>query len=568
VSPPVTLSNLRAGDEYEVELVMHEGRVSGRVVDAQGQPVPHAKVLAEPDDSYSFALPTAEADEHGAFQLRGLFEGIYELKTKLTRAEHWSHSGLPISLSPTQSITGIRIVMANKHAGYIAGRIVDSSGEAIAGARVEAHGVQPLWSESWSLSGPDGSFTVDDLEDGVFTLQVRHPDYRFKIVRNVATYSEDAWVTLGLRGSIEGQVIDRTTGRPVTRFEILRYIPIDDDIWWMSTREFVEVNDPEGRFSLERMTPGKPTLTIRAQGYAQRTQQVELDEAEALTGVVIELSPAALLTGRVLDESGEPILGAMVYAGPLPGRMERASADGVRSGPGGVFEIAYDDQATSMITAYHHGYAMGSAGLSGGTSEIEIILVEGGKVEGAVFLDGSLTSAANVGILYADTSPRMGTPTIPMVEADGTYAVSNITPGPTIIRASIQADGRYGDRLQYVSLEVESGSVYSIDFQFLLGDGSLTGYATRGGLPAVDVQFVLADGRWASVGSLGDVAAISAGEAMEIIEFRTDRQGRFNLEGLTPGDWTINAHSGGESYSMDVHIEAGVVTEQDFEIAD
>jgi hypothetical protein len=122
--------------------------------------------------------------------------------------------------------------------------------------------------------------------------------------------------------------------------------------------------------------------------------------------------------------------------------------------------------------------------------------------------------------------------------------------------------------MKYVLLNIESETVYPVDIDYRMGDGILTGRAVHGGVPMADVEISLSDRRWTGVGSLGDVAAISSGEAMEVIEFRTDQQGRFNLEGLTPGEWTINAHSGGESYSMDVHIEAGAVTEQDFEIAD
>jgi len=397
-------------------------------------------------------------------------------------------------------------------------------------------------------------------------VQVQHLDYNFTMTRNVATYTDDTRIALGLRGSIQGQVIDRRTGRPVTRFQVLRDIPISDETWWSSTLEFREVNNSEGRFELDRVRAGKPTVTIRAEGYAPREQEIALMEGEALTGVLVELSPAGMLSGRVVDEYGEPILGALVYAGPLPERMERGAADGVRSRAGGVFEIEYDSELTSMLTASHHGYAMGWVDLTGAGRDIEIILAYGATVKGVVSLDGTPIAEANVGVAYPDASHRRGNRTVPRVNADGTFTTPPIVPGAAIIDASIRLDRRYGNRRQYLSLDVESGSVYPLDFLFSLGDGALTGRATVGGVPMADVEIALADARLANVDSLADIAAIGADEAMEIIEFRTDPQGRFSVEGLTPGDWILRANFGGSSYTMDVRIEAGIVTEQNFEV--
>jgi RNA polymerase sigma factor (sigma-70 family) len=568
-SAPVIVSDVRAGGEYEVELVMHEASISGRVVDAAGRPVPHAEVLAQPPNPYVFGLPVDHANEQGVFEIRGLFAGEYELKAKTEGPKSWSSTGLTLSVSPTQAITGMRLVLPDQTGAYISGEIVAPEGQPVAGARVQAIMGGPPWTSNWSISEEDGTFAVNDLDEGYYNLQVQHPDRNFKMARNVEAYTENTRIVLGLRGSIKGQVVDQLTGLPVTRFEIHRYVPISDDSWWMVNSRFLEVNDSDGRFTLDRIQAGEPTVTIRASGYAQREQQVHLDEGEALTGVVVALSPAASLIGRVLDESHEPIVGALVYAGPLPYQMNRTAADGVRSGVDGIFEIAYDSETTTMLTARHHGYATGWVDLSTDMNEVEIVLADGGRIEGVVSVDGVPTSEANMGILYPDARHRTAAiQTSSSSDPDGTITVPRVVPGSVIVFTTLRLDRPYGSRMKYVLLNIESETVYPVDIDYRMGDGILTGRAVHGGVPMADVEISLSDRRWTGVGSLGDVAAISSGEAMEVIEFRTDQQGRFNLEGLTPGEWTINAHSGGESYSMDVHIEAGAVTEQDFEIAD
>ena len=94
--------------------------------------------------------------------------------------------------------------------------------------------------------------------------------------------------------------------------------------------------DSTGHFEFKKLDPGQYRLSARRNGYVRQQYGatklngpgsiLSLSPGQKVSDITIQLIPAAVITGHVFDESGEPIEGAMVS--PL-------STDGL-GGPGGV----------------------------------------------------------------------------------------------------------------------------------------------------------------------------------------------------------------------------------------
>ncbi len=79
---------------------------------------------------------------------------------------------------------------------------------------------------------------------------------------------------------------------------------------------FAVQSDEEGAFEIEMLPPGKYELWARHGSHAQsRTVELSLVSGELREGVKLVLREGQLLSGRVLDGNGQPILGTTVEVG-------------------------------------------------------------------------------------------------------------------------------------------------------------------------------------------------------------------------------------------------------------
>jgi len=73
------------------------------------------------------------------------------------------------------------------------------------------------------------------------------------------------------------------------------------------------LTDGEGRFAFRKLTRGNYTLNVTKTGYASGSYgRSQLDDNEHLTDVAIRIFKFASISGRVMDEAGEPIVGVSV----------------------------------------------------------------------------------------------------------------------------------------------------------------------------------------------------------------------------------------------------------------
>jgi hypothetical protein len=106
-------------------------------------------------------------------------------------------------------------------------------------------------------------------------------------------------------GSIEGHVVNAQTNAPVRRAAVTLTAP---------QIRLTALSDPEGKFQFFGLPAGTYHLSARSAGYLEHggRRPISLGDKERVSAAEIRLPPQGSLSGRVLDEDGEPVSGAMI----------------------------------------------------------------------------------------------------------------------------------------------------------------------------------------------------------------------------------------------------------------
>ena len=91
--------------------------------------------------------------------------------------------------------------------------------------------------------------------------------------------------------------------------------------------------DPLGKFAIADIDPGIYLLSAERNGFApaRDTTRIKLDRGQKSTGQMVLLPPHAVITGKITDEDGEPVIGADVQVSTLSysqGRKQLSRAGG------------------------------------------------------------------------------------------------------------------------------------------------------------------------------------------------------------------------------------------------
>ena len=124
-------------------------------------------------------------------------------------------------------------------------------------------------------------------------------------------------VPLGLgaqeqRCLVEGMVANSVTSEPVRRALITLGRASGSGSYTVAT-------DPLGKFVIANLEPGTYVVSAERSGFApvRRAATITLGPGERSSGVMVLMTPHAVITGRVTDEDGEPAIGADVQVSTL-----------------------------------------------------------------------------------------------------------------------------------------------------------------------------------------------------------------------------------------------------------
>jgi hypothetical protein len=112
-------------------------------------------------------------------------------------------------------------------------------------------------------------------------------------------------------GSVEGKVVNSVTGESIKK----AVVTIGNRT---SQYVYFTTSDQSGKFHIDNVQPEKYTAWAQAEGYAnsQGMSDAKLFTVGAgpLSGVEIPIAPLGVITGKVVDEDGEPLDGVTIMA--------------------------------------------------------------------------------------------------------------------------------------------------------------------------------------------------------------------------------------------------------------
>jgi protocatechuate 3,4-dioxygenase beta subunit len=112
------------------------------------------------------------------------------------------------------------------------------------------------------------------------------------------------------KSSLEGQVVKDPTSLPVKKAEVTLISESGEE-----RTSYSATTDAEGKFRLEGIRPGRYRAFVERTGMVEIGKQSRRSPGTALSfeagkdvsGLVLHMLPAAVITGRVLDEDGDPM---------------------------------------------------------------------------------------------------------------------------------------------------------------------------------------------------------------------------------------------------------------------
>lgn len=349
----------------EVVIQLSQGStIEGTVTDPAGSPVRGARIRASisiPPNAdrevqmISSMLPdssgkTAYSGADGRYRIEGLWEGRYDIQAHARGFAPKKIEGIEVGRGT------IPLDIALDAGARIEGRVVDGAGAPLAGIEVIAY-LEPerpaeadrgeammlqrmrqmgLGGTGTCRSGADGRFAIAELAGGTFTIMARAKGYG-SVEKTPVRPGDPAFDLVLVRlGAIRGIVVDRSTGRPVSSFEVQVISDRTHEEGFSFDLSMVprHFDDAEGRFLFDDLRAGTYILMVSSKGYAAFRDSASVRTGEE-TAVRPALEPGHRVEGIVRDEvTGNPIEGAR-----LRSLSERTGDDVPRMPFGGMGQV-------------------------------------------------------------------------------------------------------------------------------------------------------------------------------------------------------------------------------------
>lgn len=448
----------------------------------------------------------------------------------------------------------------------VSGRVVLAGTETPVANAVVTSG-SGWWSESRAITDEDGRFQLEALGPGQYhpTAVTENGYGRSELAVHVglAQSEDEVLIELHPAASVRGRIIIAgTDGKPCERGSIsLRDKKADENSWGQT--------EPDGTVLLRGVRPGTYEVTANCEGYRTQTEIPDLEiGTEPIDDQVWEVEPGLTLGGKVVNEDGQPVESANVWASMmLEGRAGTQQWSSDRTKADGTFELEGVVAGKYQISVSAEDYLeledkpeleVGESG----ADPITVTLESGGGVTGRV-VDQRGEGVAGANVQARGTGGRSWRSSATTGD-DGTFEIDNVEPGPTRVSANkgwrkqLRAPGKSDDDLQGELIEVAKGEVAEVELVVETHDGTISGTVVDAGGGPVSDAFINCDRE-------SESAAAAAGRNLQSVRWGswgrqpilTDQDGAFTCDELGEGQYTIRAYRKGGGEAITEHVEVG-----------
>lgn len=519
--------------------------VIGRVLKPDGEPAVGASVGLHPRASgwMGRQLGTTSTDEAGRFRMDGIDAGAYDLTARLDGVGIAKLENLSIEPSKERDVGDLKLEKGLS----LAGIVTDKSGTPVSGASVtlqNPEGDNPFggrWRESIATvsTDKDGRFELVALSEGEFRIRVDAAEYA-RLEVPVKVPSAELRLVLSRGGSVEGRVVN-SNGEPVHQaavfminhedraYSMFKTAP-EQGMWAVGGNE-LRATTEQGNWLIENVPAGTYLVIGAANEVTGWTDNIVVEDDKRASAGDIQLGGTGTLRVTV-TEDGQPVpdLKVRVVRGVAFGR----GGEGLPTDQNGLVEFTgLAEGAWTIITARDESNfdteAMKKRAVSikpGQVMEfaLELRPRDGTRLHGKLTLNGK---AEFTELILAGTADRADVIKQGRIEA-GFYEYLGLSPGTYLLHA------RKGDDsiscIARVEITQPGELEFSRDFKGFSISGTVTtpeSTATQNSAVRISLQHASPD--------VGNVGQWLAGRAS------CDEQGRFRIEGVSAGDYTLSA---------------------------
>ena len=283
--------------------------------------------------------------------------------------------------------------------------------------------------------------------------------------------------------SIEGTVLNATTGTPVSRAQVAFRRTTTNGFPNPQAPGFAADTNSEGKFELTHIEPGSYSVEVQRSGFVtqQYKGQVAISAGNRVKGFDFKLIPQAVVAGRVLDQDGAPLSGMEVLLlrpVDLNGKQQLLRVGFAQTNDAGEFRIAglaagryllgasnqnamqiftsrllrydFDKPQVAFAKTYFPSSTEESSARpidltpSQNLSGLEIRM----KQERVFRVRGKLVTSTPIRELRVEAAPRNSDRTTPLenkegiLNEDGTFEIARLFPGPYTITAMMATGNR------------------------------------------------------------------------------------------------------------------------------
>lgn len=356
-------------------------------------------------------------------------------------------------------------------------------------------------------------------------------------------------------GSLAGQVIEVTTGAPVRKATLT--LSRSDNPARRTT-----MAGPGGSFQFQQVPPGEYTLSATARGYLEPAQSsgsrvtIVLAGSQALSGILLRVTPQSVVSGHIVDEDGDPLAGAQIqlwritYADGLR-KLHSVNAQAANTDDRGWFRVAglspgryylsaspsrrppsgRPDDDMRYGTSFYPGTpdpTMAAPVDLKPAEELDKVDMKLRKVH-TVRVEGRVLSAVQAVVwLYPDNSLSDTGQTTPTAVSDGGFLFDEVFPGAYHLRVRVNQDGH--QEWASLPISVASGGVDGITISPTAG-ASVKGTVTvETGGPAINFSKIFVRFQWVGHG------------AGSIYTTEIHEDGTFQTDALLPGKYRVSCN--------------------------
>ncbi|MEV6811188.1 carboxypeptidase regulatory-like domain-containing protein [Micromonospora sp. NPDC051296] len=350
------------------EQLLAAGTITGRILDAAGEPVPDLRIQARGVDSGEWS--GASTDSEGRYEMAVIagryrvsfepIEGSYQAQYVPGELDEESAAVFEVT-DDSETVVDDTVLPV----GTLSGRFTTAAGAPLSGAQVYLYTAN-MHSAAWTDTDADGGFEVrvfaGAYKVGLFT-EDRQQYYRGQPTADLADLvtvrgGQETTITDSLlgTGSVRVTAIDSVTGAPIANF-------CAHDACSNGTGSVLVSELPQGRHDIYLYAPDGRYFPRDRTGVRVR--------ADHTTELTVKLRPGAVITTTVVDrQSGAPV-SAVCLATYLPKRVALGDSYGMCSDRSGRVNIGPLTAGDYKLFASPQGSTYGRqwVGPNGGTGD-------------------------------------------------------------------------------------------------------------------------------------------------------------------------------------------------------